>query len=48
MSALGPLHELSIAEAGRKLRSGQVTSRSLTEAALARIDALDPTSTPLS
>jgi len=43
MSALGPLHELSIAEAGRALRSGQVTSRALTEAALARIDALDPT-----
>jgi aspartyl-tRNA(Asn)/glutamyl-tRNA(Gln) amidotransferase subunit A len=43
MSALGPLHELSIAEAGRALRCGQVTSRALTEAALARIDALDPT-----
>jgi aspartyl-tRNA(Asn)/glutamyl-tRNA(Gln) amidotransferase subunit A len=43
MSALGPLHELSIAKAGRALRSGQVTSRALTEAALARIDALDPT-----
>ncbi|WP_210255028.1 amidase [Methylocapsa sp. S129] len=42
MSTLGPLHELSIAEAGRALRSGQVTSRNLTEAALARIDALDP------
>jgi aspartyl-tRNA(Asn)/glutamyl-tRNA(Gln) amidotransferase subunit A len=43
MSALGPLHELSIARAGRALRSGQVTSRSLTEAALARIDAIDST-----
>ena len=43
MSALGPLHEFSIAEAGRALRSGRVTSRALTEAALARIDALDST-----
>lgn len=41
MSALGPLHELSSAEAGRALRSGAVTSRALTEAAFARIDALD-------
>ncbi len=37
-----PLHELSIAEAGRMLRAGEVTSRTLTEAALARIDTLDP------
>lgn len=43
MSALRPLHELSIAEAGRALRSGAVTSFALTEAALARIDALDAT-----
>lgn len=41
MSELGPLHNLSIAEAGRALRSGAVTSRALTEAAFARIDALD-------
>ena len=42
MSDLGALAELSIAEAGRELRSGRVSSRTLTEAALARIDALDP------
>jgi len=42
MSEGAPLHELSIAEAGRALRSGRVTSCALTEAALARIDALDP------
>ena len=42
MSLPSPLHELSIADAGRALRSGQVTSRALTEAALARIEALDP------
>lgn len=36
-----PLTELSIAEAGAALRQGTVTSRQLTEAALARIDALD-------
>src|SRR5262245_50444619 len=41
-SASSPLHELSIAEAGRLLRSGGVTSTALTEHALARIAALDP------
>ncbi len=35
------LHELSIAQAGRALRSGAVTSVALTEAALARIGALN-------
>jgi aspartyl-tRNA(Asn)/glutamyl-tRNA(Gln) amidotransferase subunit A len=42
MSDLGPLTELSIAQAGRALRSGRVSSRALTEAALAKIDASDP------
>ena len=37
-----PLFELSIAEAGRKLRDGSVTSAALTEDALARIAAIDP------
>jgi len=36
------LHELSIAEAGRALRNGAVTSVALTEDALARIAAIDP------
>jgi aspartyl-tRNA(Asn)/glutamyl-tRNA(Gln) amidotransferase subunit A len=36
------LYELSIAEAGRKLRDGGVTSLALTEDALARIAAIDP------
>jgi aspartyl-tRNA(Asn)/glutamyl-tRNA(Gln) amidotransferase subunit A len=36
------LEELSIAEAGRALRSGGLTSRALTESSLARIGALDP------
>jgi aspartyl-tRNA(Asn)/glutamyl-tRNA(Gln) amidotransferase subunit A len=36
------LFELSIAEAGRKLRDGGVTSLALTEDALARITAIDP------
>jgi len=36
------LFELSIAEAGRKLRDGTVTSAALTEDALARIAAVDP------
>jgi aspartyl-tRNA(Asn)/glutamyl-tRNA(Gln) amidotransferase subunit A len=36
------LFELSIAEAGRKLRDGSLTSRALTEDALARIAAIDP------
>lgn len=42
MSLPCPLHELSIAAAGRALRSGELTSSALTEAAFARIDALDP------
>ena len=37
------LHELSIAEAGRRLRSGAVTSVALTEDALSRIAAIDGT-----
>jgi aspartyl-tRNA(Asn)/glutamyl-tRNA(Gln) amidotransferase subunit A len=36
------LFELSIAEAGRKLRDGSITARALTEDALARIAAIDP------
>ncbi len=36
-----PLHDLSIAEAGRALRGGDVTSMALTEHALARVAALD-------
>lgn len=43
MSAPRPLHALSIAEAGRALRAGEVTSRALAEDALGRIAALDPT-----
>ncbi len=35
------LHELPIAEAGRRLREGSVTSQQLTDAALERITALD-------
>jgi aspartyl-tRNA(Asn)/glutamyl-tRNA(Gln) amidotransferase subunit A len=37
-----PLHELSIAEAGRALRAGTVSSVALTQHALARIASLDP------
>lgn len=37
-----PMFELSIAEAGRKLRDGSVTSAALAEDALARIAAIDP------
>jgi aspartyl-tRNA(Asn)/glutamyl-tRNA(Gln) amidotransferase subunit A len=37
-----PLHELSIAEAGRALRNGSISSVRLTEHALARIAAIDP------
>ncbi len=37
-----PLHQLSIVEAGQQLRSGAITSRQLTDAALQRIAALDP------
>ncbi len=40
--ATEPLHELSIAEAGRALRSGAITSVALTSHALSRIAALDP------
>ena len=36
-----PLFELSIAEAGRRLRDGTITSAALTEDALARIAAID-------
>jgi aspartyl-tRNA(Asn)/glutamyl-tRNA(Gln) amidotransferase subunit A len=36
------LFELSIAEAGRRLRDGAITSMALTEDALARIGAIDP------
>jgi aspartyl-tRNA(Asn)/glutamyl-tRNA(Gln) amidotransferase subunit A len=42
MTVSKPLHELSIAEAGRALRAGTVTSVALTQHALARIAALDP------
>jgi aspartyl-tRNA(Asn)/glutamyl-tRNA(Gln) amidotransferase subunit A len=35
------LYELSIAEAGRRLRDGSITSRALTEDALARIETID-------
>jgi aspartyl-tRNA(Asn)/glutamyl-tRNA(Gln) amidotransferase subunit A len=41
MSAPTPLHELSIAEAGRRLRSGALSSMALTQHSLARIAALD-------
>ena len=37
-----PLHELSLAEAGRKLRDGTVTAMALAEDALARIGKIDP------
>lgn len=37
-----PLHDLPIAEAGRLLRSGALTSMALTEHALGRIASLDP------
>jgi aspartyl-tRNA(Asn)/glutamyl-tRNA(Gln) amidotransferase subunit A len=36
------LQQLTIAEAGRQLRSGATTSRALTEACLARVQALEP------
>jgi aspartyl-tRNA(Asn)/glutamyl-tRNA(Gln) amidotransferase subunit A len=42
MSTTTPLHELSIAEAGTRLRAGTLTSTALTEHALGRIAALDP------
>ena len=41
MSTTAPLHELSIAEAGRRLRSGALSSMALTQHSLARIAALD-------
>jgi len=42
MSAREDLHELSIAEAGTRLRAGTLTSTALTQHALDRIAALDP------
>jgi aspartyl-tRNA(Asn)/glutamyl-tRNA(Gln) amidotransferase subunit A len=42
MSAPKALHELSIAEAGRRLRAGTLSSVTLTQHCLARIAALDP------
>ena len=42
MSMARPLHELSIAEAGRQLRAGTLSSTILTQHALSRIAALDP------
>ena len=42
MSAPEALHELSIAEAGRRLRAGTLSSVTLTQHCLARIAALDP------
>src|SRR3981189_1159621 len=42
MSAKRPLHELSIAEAGRQLRAGTLSSTTLTQYSLARIASLDP------
>ena len=42
MSATKPLHELSIAEAGRQLRAGTLSSTALTQHALSRIASLDP------
>ncbi len=42
MSAREPLHDLSIAEAGARLRAGTLTSTALTQHALDRIAALDP------
>jgi aspartyl-tRNA(Asn)/glutamyl-tRNA(Gln) amidotransferase subunit A len=42
MGMAKPLHELSIAEAGRQLRSGDLSSTTLTQHALSRIASLDP------
>lgn len=42
MNATIPLHELPIAEAGRRLRAGTLTATALTQHALSRIAALDP------
>ena len=40
-AATKPLHELSIAEAGKLLRAGRIKSKALAEHALARIERLD-------
>jgi aspartyl-tRNA(Asn)/glutamyl-tRNA(Gln) amidotransferase subunit A len=42
MSAGHDLTELSIAEAGAAMRDGSLTSTTLTEASLKKIDVLDP------
>src|SRR5262249_51737921 len=42
LSMATPLHELSIRQAGARLRAGTLTSTALTEYALERIAALDP------
>ena len=42
MSMTTPLHELSIAEVGRQLRAGALSSTILTQHALSRIASLDP------
>ena len=42
MTAREELHELSIAQAGKRLRAGTLTSTALTQHALDRIAALDP------
>jgi aspartyl-tRNA(Asn)/glutamyl-tRNA(Gln) amidotransferase subunit A len=42
MSTTTPLHELPIAEAGRRLRDGTLSSTALTQHALSRIASLDP------
>ena len=42
MSTAIPLHELSIAEAGRQLRTGTLSSTTLTQHLLSRIASLDP------
>src|SRR5947208_2492560 len=42
MTMARPLHELSIAEAGKALRAGTVSSVALTQHMLARIASLDP------
>lgn len=39
---IGPLHELSVSEAGRALRRGQITAAALAAHALARIEEIDP------
>jgi aspartyl-tRNA(Asn)/glutamyl-tRNA(Gln) amidotransferase subunit A len=42
MSATKPLHELSIAQAGKQLRAGSLSSTTLTQHALSRIASLNP------